>query len=251
MKKTILITIISFIFGAVLTFLVISSKANNLIYSFKNKNLGNQSDKLEIELTKRLEQQLNDSNLASSFTNALLENYLITEQKRAKYAQANSIFVLDFGYYLDEFGLPKAGLINKELANIAIELYSKQNKPVFVSAIIAKEIGNKIAKEDLIIIYPKVIKTANNANSIAINSNEFIAQVLSTGNDSTNLGNVALISFYDKAVQAMKILKKNKVNSFIPTDIQLPKQYDQKNAVSYLQDKKSYFNYLIKTNLVL
>ena len=191
-----------------------------------------------------LAKELGDVSIAKQLTDLLVED-VFTWKMPAPIAisEIKTIIAYAFGNRILLNGNREPGPVNEALADLIVRLYSETGAHVYAQWEIAEAIGNRIAPEHIIAIYPTVDERAN----VVYLSTTGVAQAVikQVHGDAKSLGKVAVIGFNDHVRRCVEESRTAGMDAYMPEGYVMPSEYDQQSGQPWTRTRLIYLEHEI------
>lgn len=195
-------------------------------------------------ISHRLEVQLNDPRLAAELTTFLMQQVLTWKAEMRDVKQADSIIAYSFGNRIDDKGNKLPGPMNEQIADLVVEIYKQNPKPVYAQWEVAQAIGDRIDPNSLFSIYPKIDETGE---VIYLNTLEVAKEAAKLAKGANHLGTTIVVAFYDHSLRAVNLSREVGIDAYSPKGMRLPQQYDLDSGQPWTRSREAFTLYEIKT----
>ncbi|MCL1122958.1 hypothetical protein [Shewanella surugensis] len=199
---------------------------------------------LSSAISHRLQAQLNDPQLAEELTAFLMQQVLTWKAETRDVKQADSIIAYSFGNRIDEKGNKLPGPMNEQLADLVVDLYNQNPKPVYAQWEVAQAIGDRIAPQFLFSIYPKIDA---GGEVIYLNTLGVAEEAARLAKGTKQLGTAIVVAFYDHSLRAVNLSREVGIDAYSPKGYALPNHYDADSGQPWTRSREAFILYEIKT----
>ncbi|WP_199911598.1 hypothetical protein [Dongshaea marina] len=157
--------------------------------------------------------------------------------------KADTILAFAFGNRLAKNGNQLPGKMNQNLADLVVRLYQKTNKTVYAQWEIAQAIGQRIPKDKLIAIYPKL----DHGKLIYLSTHGVAQEVTRKAHGAKNMGKTLIVAYAEHSLRAVETAKNLGIDAYAPAGVALPSDYDTKSGQPWTRDRLTFALYEIGT----
>ncbi len=199
-------------------------------------------DSLLKDISSYLQQQNYDSEISNKLAKAIIKDTLYWSPQRKDVKNADYIIGFSFGNRIDKAGNRHPGPMNEQIADLIVKLYKQNPLHVYAQWEIAQCIGDRIPKDKVTAIFPKISKTGDVIYLSTIDVAEEIIKDIGRGKVDSKTFIVA--AFREHAPRCIMVCQKYGLkNSFIPHNFELPDKYDPESGQPWTRDKFKYMIY--------
>ncbi|MGR5063111.1 hypothetical protein [Photobacterium sp. DNB22_13_2] len=190
---------------------------------------------LQEAITKKLEIQLENKDVAAYTSEFIMNNLLTWKGEELPLKEADSILAYAFGNRVLENGNQVPGPMNEALADTVVDIYEETGKPVYAQWEIAQSIGDRIPAEHLTSINPHIAADG----TLTYLSTNGVAQeaVKLSGGD---LGKAVVVGFYEHSLRTISTSKAMGIDAYAPAGIALPHDYDEQSGQAWTRDVQTF-----------
>lgn len=192
----------------------------------------------------RLISQLEDKKMASHLTNFLMKEVLTWKAETIDIKKADTIVAYAFGNRIDEKGNKLPGSMNKQLADMVVDVYNKTHKPVYAQWEIAQEIGARIDAKHLTSINPTVTETGN---VIYLSTRGVANEVTRIAGGADKLGTTLVLGFSEHHLRTVNMSREAGMDAYAPEGYKMPRNYDQLSGQPWTRDNETFTMYEVET----
>jgi hypothetical protein len=188
-------------------------------------------------LQAQLFDELGDTTDARELSSFLYEDALCWTAPEIESGAFKTILAFTFGNRMQPNGNRTPGPVNEAIANVAVSVHRATGAAIYAQWEVAEAIGNAVAREKLVAIYPDRDK---NAEPVYLSTGGTIRRIIDRVGDPASLGVVGIIGFRDHLRRCVTTARAFGIDAYAPAGDAMPDAYDIHSGQPWCRNRAAY-----------